>query len=127
VTLCGRLVLAPVGQDLRPWPHHRSPGRRPAAAAVGARPPAVATDRGGAGPFRGQFAYVAAELPDEQVLPFMRRRYGGSASQWGFAVYLASKNGYEDSVLANGFTAGAPEDALDTACGLYFADPTAWN
>lgn len=77
--------------------------------------------------FHSQFAYVAAALDDEQVLPLMRLRYGGSAARWGFAVYLASKDGYEDSVLANGFTAGAPEDALDTACGLYFGDPTAWT
>ena len=44
----------------------------------------------------------------------------------GFAVYLASKDGYEDSVLPTGDLAGAPEDALDTACGLYLGDPTAW-
>jgi len=24
-------------------------------------------------------------------------------------------------------TAGSPEDALDTACGLYLGDPTAWT
>jgi hypothetical protein len=42
-------------------------------------------------------------------------------------VYLASKDGYEDSVLPTGDLAGAPEDALDTACGLYLGDPTAWG
>ena len=47
-------------------------------------------------------------------MPLMRLRYGGSAARWGFAVYLASKNGYQDSVLPTGHTAGAPEDALDT-------------
>jgi hypothetical protein len=26
-----------------------------------------------------------------------------------------------------GDLAGAPEDALDTACGLYLGDPTAWT
>ncbi len=57
----------------------------------------------------------------------MRLRYGGSASRWGFAIYLASKNGYQDSVLPTGHTAGSPEDALDTACGLYLGDPTAWT
>ena len=51
--------------------------------------------------------------------------YGGSAARWGFAIYLASKDGYEDSILPAGFTAGAPEDALDTACSLYLDDPTA--
>jgi hypothetical protein len=39
---------------------------------------------------------------------------------------LRSKDGYEDSVLPTGDRAGAPEDALDTACGLYLGDPTAW-
>jgi hypothetical protein len=27
----------------------------------------------------------------------------------------------------SGFMGGSPEDALDTACGLYLADPTAWT
>ena len=31
------------------------------------------------------------------------------------------------SVLPTGHTAGTPEDALDTACGLYLGDPTAWT
>lgn len=75
--------------------------------------------------FRAQFAYVSAELADGEVLPLMRLRYGGSAARWGFAIYLASKDGYQDSVLTTGFTAGYPEDALDTACGLYLDDPTA--
>jgi hypothetical protein len=29
-------------------------------------------------------------------------------------------------MLPTGATAGSPEDALDTACGLYLGDPTAW-
>jgi AcrR family transcriptional regulator len=56
-----------------------------------------------------------------------QRRYGGSTARWGFAVYLASKNGYQDSVLPSGHTAGPPADALDTAHGLYLNDPTAWT
>lgn len=77
--------------------------------------------------FRGAFAYVTGTTTDGEDLPLMRLRYGGSASMWGFAVYLASNDGYQDSVLPSGFTAGAPEDALDTACGLYLGDPTAWT
>ena len=76
--------------------------------------------------FRGAFAYVSAELPDGDTMALMRLRYGGSATRWGFAIYLASKDGYEESVLPTGDLAGAPEDALDTACGLYLGDPTAW-
>jgi len=77
--------------------------------------------------FRGAFAYVTANMPDGDSMPLMRLRYGGSGARWGFAVYLASKDGYEDSVLPTGDLAGAPEDALDTACGLYLGDPTAWH
>jgi hypothetical protein len=77
--------------------------------------------------FRAQYAYVTVELADGDTQPLMRLRYGGSASQWGFALYLASRNGYQDSFLPDGHTAGTPEDALDTACGLYLADPTAWT
>jgi hypothetical protein len=40
--------------------------------------------------------------------PLCRLRYGGSAARWGFAVYLASKDGYEDAVLLTGGFAGAP-------------------
>ena len=76
--------------------------------------------------FRGAFAYVTGRLADGETLPLMRLRYGGSATRWGFAVYLASKDGYQDSVLPTGAFAGTPEDALDTACGLYLGDPTAW-
>ncbi len=73
--------------------------------------------------FRGEFAYITGRLPDGENLPLMRLRYGGSAARWGFAIYLASKDGYEPAVLPTGVFAGAPEDALDTACGLYLDNP----
>ena len=74
--------------------------------------------------FRGAFAYVEGQLLDGDTLPLMRLRYGGSAARWGFAMYLASKDGYEDAVLPTGAFAGLPEDALDCAAGLYLGDPT---
>ena len=77
--------------------------------------------------FRGSFAYVDATLPDGTVLPLMRLRYGGSARSWGFAIHLASSGKYQDSILPSGDFAGSVEDALDCACGLYLADPTAWQ
>jgi hypothetical protein len=77
--------------------------------------------------FRGRFAYVDGELQDGELLPLCRLRYGGSASLWGFAVYLASRDGYQDAVLPSGLPVGTPEEALDTACGLYLADPSAWQ
>jgi hypothetical protein len=77
--------------------------------------------------FRGRFAYVDGELESGEVLPLCRLRYAGSASLWGFAIYLASIDGYQDSVLPSGLPVGTPEEALDCACGLYLADPTAWQ
>ena len=76
--------------------------------------------------FRGQYAYVSGQLPDGQVLPLCRLRYAGSASSWGFAIYRASHDDYQDSILPNGSFAGTPQEALDCACGLYLGDPTAW-
>lgn len=73
--------------------------------------------------FRGTFAYIDGQLPDGETLPLMRLRYGGSASRWGFALYLASKDGYQDQVLPTGFTAGTPEEALDCAASLYLENP----
>jgi hypothetical protein len=75
----------------------------------------------------GAFAYVEGELADGTVLPLCRLRYGGSAHQWGFAIWLASKNGYEDSFLPSGSPVGTAEEALDCACGLHLSGPTAWE
>lgn len=75
---------------------------------------------------RAGFAYVDGVLANSDVVPLCRLRYQGSASLWGFAVYRASHNDYQDSVLPTGLPIGTPEEALDTACGLYFGDPTAW-
>src|ERR1035441_7155690 len=47
---------------------------------------------------RGQFAYIDGALPDGTTLPLFRLRYGGSANSWGFAIHLASHDGYEDAV-----------------------------
>jgi hypothetical protein len=43
-----------------------------------------------------------------------RLRYTGSASTWGFAIYRASHNDYEDNVLPNGSPQAAPR-TLSTA------------
>ena len=74
--------------------------------------------------FRAHFAYVDGHLPNGEVLPLCRLRYGGSASRWGFAIYRASHDDYQDNILPNGQFAGSPEEALDCACGLYLNDPT---
>lgn len=66
-------------------------------------------------------------LKDGTQLPLFRLRYGGSAHIWGFAIYLASKDGYRDSILPSGYPAGTPQEALDCACGLYLNNPAAWQ
>ncbi|WP_435176047.1 hypothetical protein [Actinacidiphila sp. bgisy145] len=72
---------------------------------------------------RGAFAYAEAELADGERVKLMRLRYGGTASRWGFALYYASSDRYEDSLLPTGGFAGTPEDALDCACQLHLAAP----
>ncbi|MFD4231604.1 hypothetical protein [Streptomyces sp. NPDC058545] len=54
----------------------------------------------------------------------MRLRYGGSASTWGFALYLASTDEYQDAILPTSGFVGTPENAFDCACGLYLTDPS---
>jgi hypothetical protein len=74
--------------------------------------------------FRGQFAYVdGATTHDGQPLPLCRLRYLGSASTWGFGLYLASSDKYEDQILPTGSFTGTATDALDCACSLYLAGP----
>ena len=69
--------------------------------------------------FRAGFAYVDGRLGDGTTIKLCRLRYGGSASQWGFAIYRASHDDYEDSYLPTGTLIGSAEDALDCAAGLY--------
>jgi hypothetical protein len=76
--------------------------------------------------FRGSFAYIDGQLADGTVSPLCRLRYAGSANRWGFAIYRASHDDYQESVLPSGLRAGSPEEALDCACGLYLNDPGAW-
>jgi hypothetical protein len=72
--------------------------------------------------YRGSFAYLDGTTTDDDTLPLCRLRYLGTPHNWGFAIYLASKDGYEDSILPRGTFTGAPEEALDCACGLYLND-----
>jgi choline dehydrogenase-like flavoprotein len=76
---------------------------------------------------RGTFSYVDATLTDATSLKLCRLRYVGSASQWQFAIYRASHDDYDESVFPTGLPIGTCQQALDTACGLYLNDPTAWT
>jgi len=75
---------------------------------------------------RGNFSYIDATLTDATTLKLCRLRSVGSAHQWQFAIYHASHDDYDESVFPTGLPVGTCQDALDTACGLYLNDPTAW-
>jgi len=77
--------------------------------------------------YRTGFAYVDALLASGQTLKLCRLRYTAHANEWGFAIYRASHDDNENSFLPTGLPHGPVEAALDTSCGLYLADPTAWN
>ena len=76
---------------------------------------------------RGNFSYVDATLTDDTTLKLCRLRYAGSAHDWQFAIYRASHDDYDESIFFTGLPVGTCQDALDTACGLYLNDPTAWT
>ncbi len=50
-----------------------------------------------------------------------RLRYGGSAHSFGFAIYSAAHDRYQEAALLTGLGAGSPQDALDTACTIHLA------
>ena len=56
--------------------------------------------------YRGGFAYIDGVLADGEVLRLCRLRYTGSPRAWGFAMYRASHDDYEDSFLPAGLKIG---------------------
>jgi hypothetical protein len=63
---------------------------------------------------------------DATTVKLGRLRYVGSAHRWQFAIYRASHDDYDESIFPTGLPVGTCQDVLDTACGLYLNDPTAW-
>lgn len=77
--------------------------------------------------FRSPYAYVDATLPDGYDQPLFRLRWTNNRDRWAFAIWLASKDGYENSVFPSGAFVGTVEEAMDCACGLYLDDISAWE
>ncbi|MBO0822135.1 MAG: hypothetical protein J2P26_14960 [Nocardiopsaceae bacterium] len=71
--------------------------------------------------YHGSFAYITGVLPGGQQVPLFRLRYGGSAHSFGFAIYSAARDRYQDAVLRTGLPVGTPQEALDTACTIHLA------
>jgi hypothetical protein len=71
--------------------------------------------------YRGAFGYVTGVLRDGEHIPLCRLRYGGSAHSFGFAIYSAAHDRYQDAVLLTGSPVGTPQEALHTACTVHLA------
>ncbi len=71
--------------------------------------------------YRGAFAYISGLPPDGETIPLCRLRYSGSAHSFGFAIYSAAHDRYQDAVLLTGLPVGTPQEALDTACTVHLA------
>jgi hypothetical protein len=69
--------------------------------------------------YHGSFAYITGVLRDGEQIPPFRLRYGGSAHSFGFAIYSAASDRYQDAVLLTGLPIGSPQEALDTACTVH--------
>jgi hypothetical protein len=72
--------------------------------------------------YHGSFAYITGVLRDGEQIPLFRLRYGGSAHSFGFAIYSAARERYEDALLRTRLPTGTPQEALDTACTVHLAD-----
>lgn len=72
--------------------------------------------------WRGTYAYIDAVTGDGEVWQLCRLRWTGHHDHWEFAIYLASRDGYELNILPTGWPTGTPEDAIDCAGLLYLND-----
>ena len=72
--------------------------------------------------YHGSFAYITGVLRNGEQIPLFRLRYGGSAHSFGFAIYSAASDRYQDALLRTGLPTGTPQEALDTACTVHLAD-----
>jgi hypothetical protein len=72
--------------------------------------------------WRGSYAYIDAATPDGDMWQLRRLKWNGHHDHWEFAIYLASRDGYEPNILPSGWPTGTPEEAIDCAGLLYLND-----
>lgn len=70
--------------------------------------------------WRGSYGHLVGHLPDDD-LPLARIEYLGDPQQWGFALYQASTENYQETVLPSGQRTGTPNEALDCAAAVHLA------
>ncbi|MGX1267146.1 hypothetical protein RKD18_000340 [Streptomyces phaeoluteigriseus] len=74
-------------------------------------------------PSRSAFAHTSTtwqpSCPAQKSRPLCRLRFTGVLHTWGFALYLASNDSYQDDILPSGLPVGSPEEALYCAGDLY--------
>jgi hypothetical protein len=61
--------------------------------------------------YGGAFGYVSGVLRNGENIPLCRLRYGGSARSFGFAIYSAAHDRYQDAILRTGLHTGTPQEA----------------
>ena len=71
--------------------------------------------------WRGSYGYLVGHLPDDD-LPLARLEYLGDPQRWGFALYQASTENYQETVLPSGQWTGTPNEVLDCACAVHLAE-----
>ena len=76
--------------------------------------------------FRGAFAYVTGRLKDGDTHTADAAAVRRISRPLGLRDLPGQQGRLRRLRPAHRRFAGAPEDALDTACGLYLGDPTAW-
>jgi len=74
--------------------------------------------------FRNPFAYIDADLTNGETIKLCRLHYTGCDNTWGFEIWRAFHNDYQDFWLPTGPSPGTAEDALDTACWHRFNNHT---
>jgi hypothetical protein len=70
--------------------------------------------------WRGSYGYLVGHSPDDD-LPLARIEYLGDPQHWAFALYQASTENYQETVLPSGQWTGTPKEALDCACAVHLA------
>jgi hypothetical protein len=77
--------------------------------------------------YHGSFAYITAMFRNGEQIPLFRLRYGGSAHSFGFAIYSAASDRYEDALLRTGLPDQAPRKKPSTPPAPFTRPTSNWR